>query len=109
MSTRTKLLVAALIAFLLGTIVAQNLSHVFGQPAAAPAAAPKAPTWQYGMTLKSRKLDEGEFTDATKKYGIEVYKDENTGSMIYISEAGSIAVVSPQPSDLAAQVAQLKK
>ena len=41
MSTRSKLLVVALIAFLLGTIVAQNLPYAFGQPTAAPRQIPR--------------------------------------------------------------------
>src|SRR5712691_5219801 len=90
MSTRSKLLVVGLIAFLLGTIVAQNLPYAFGQQ---PAAAPKVPSWLHGMNLKSRTSTEGDFSDKTKKYGIEVFKDENNGNLIYISETGSIAVV----------------
>jgi hypothetical protein len=90
MSTRSKLLVVALIAFLLGTLVAQNLPYALGQPAGA---GPKVPSWLHGMNLKSRKFDEGDFSDKTKKYGIEVFKDENNGNLIYISETGSIAVV----------------
>ena len=89
MSTRSKLLVVALIAFLMGTLVAQNLPYALGQPAAAP----KVPSWMHGMNLKSRKFDEGDFGDKTKKFGIEVFKDENNNNLIYISETGSIAVV----------------
>ena len=89
MSTRSKLLVVALIAFLFGTLVAQNLPYAFGEPTAAP----KAPSWLHGMNLKSRKSEEKDFGDSTKKFGIEVFKDENNGNLIYISETGSIAVV----------------
>ena len=89
MSTRSKLLVVALIAFLLGGLVAQNLPYAFGQPAGAP----KVPSWLHGMNLKSRKSTEGDFSDKTTKFGIEVFKDENNGNLIYISETGSIAVV----------------
>ncbi len=89
MSTRSKLLVVGLIAFLFGALVAQNLPNAFGQPAAAP----KVPSWLHGMNLKSRTSTEGDFSDKTKKYGIEVFKDENNGNLIYISETGSIAVV----------------
>ena len=90
MSTRSKLLVVALIAFLLGTLVAQNLPYALGQQ---PGAGPKVPSWLHGMNLKSRKSAEGDFSDKTTKFGIEVFKDENNGNLIYISETGSIAVV----------------
>ena len=65
----------------------------------APATAPeadkvKAPKPLYGLTCRVRKADEPDFVaDKTAKYGIEVFKDENTGGLIYISETGSIAVV----------------
>jgi hypothetical protein len=45
------------------------------------------------MNVKSRTSKEDDFNKDTKKYGIEVYKDENNGNLIYISETGSIAVV----------------
>jgi len=72
---------------------------------AAPAVAPepekvKAPKPMYGLTCRVRKADEPDFVDGkTAKFGIEVFKDENTGGMIYISETGSIAVA-PLPADL---------
>jgi hypothetical protein len=53
----------------------------------------KAPAWKQGMELQVRKVGEKEFTKDTKKYGLELYKDENTGKMVYISETGSVAVV----------------
>jgi predicted small secreted protein len=64
--------------------------------AAAPAKAPeadkvKAPKPLYGLTLRARKADEPDFTQDTKKYGVEVFLDENTSTLIYISEVGSIA------------------
>lgn len=66
----------------------------------APAKAPEegkvlAPKSLYGLVLRVRKADELNFTDATKKYGVEVYKDENSGQLIYLSETGSLAVVPP--------------
>jgi len=68
--------------------------------APAPAQAPasdkvKAPTALHGLTLKVRKADEFEFGPNTKVYGVEVFRDENTGGLIYISETGSIATVPP--------------
>ena len=66
----------------------------------APAKAPEegkvlAPKSLYGLVLRVRKADELNFTDATKKYGVEVYRDENSGQLIYLSETGSLAVVPP--------------
>lgn len=54
----------------------------------------KKPKPLYGLEAKVRKYDELEFTNA-QKIGIEVFKDENTGTLIYISETGSIAAVPP--------------
>lgn len=70
---------------------------------AAPAKAPEEgkvldPKPLYGLVLKARKADEADFTDATKKYGVEVYRDENSGQLVYLSETGSLAVVPPPAS-----------
>jgi hypothetical protein len=72
--------------------------------APAPASAPdpkniKTPTVQYGLELRVRRADEADFTPATKKFGVEVFKDENTGGLVYISETGSIATA-PMPAKL---------
>ena len=53
----------------------------------------KGPKWKHGLALKARKGNEDNFTNETKKYGIEVFEDENNGNLIYISETGSISVV----------------
>jgi hypothetical protein len=60
--------------------------------ASAPAE-PKPPTWIHGLELKCRKGGEIDFTPTTKKFGIEVFKDENTGNLVYITETGAIAVI----------------
>jgi hypothetical protein len=60
---------------------------------ALPSGKGKDPTWQAAMELRVRKAGEKDFTKDTKKYGLEVFKDENAGNLIYISETGSIAVV----------------
>ena len=54
----------------------------------------KKPKPLYGLEAKVRKFDELEFANA-QKFGIEVFKDENTGTLLYISETGSIAAVPP--------------
>lgn len=58
----------------------------------------KKPKPLYGLEAKVRKFDELEFTNA-QKIGIEVFKDENTGTLIYLSENGSIAAV-PPPAEI---------
>lgn len=67
---------------------------VRGGPAGASAAGPKH---QYGYELRVRKGTEGDFTDKTQKYGIEIFKDEAAGTLIYVSETGAIAVVLAGP------------
>src|SRR5262249_46050152 len=53
----------------------------------------KDPEWSHGLEVKVRKAGEKEFSDTTKKVSLEVYKDENTKQLIYITDAGAIAVV----------------
>ena len=53
----------------------------------------KDPEWSHGMEVKVRKAGEKRFSDTTKKVSLEVYKDENTKQLIYITDAGAIAVV----------------
>jgi hypothetical protein len=53
----------------------------------------KEPIWQHGLELSVRKAGEKDFTKDTKKYGLEVFLDGNNGNLIYITEAGNIAVV----------------
>ncbi|HET6574337.1 MAG TPA: hypothetical protein VFG68_12075 [Fimbriiglobus sp.] len=59
----------------------------------------KPPTALYGLELRVRKADEPDFTANTRKIGVEVFRDENTGGLLYISETGSIAAV-PAPAQV---------
>jgi hypothetical protein len=52
----------------------------------------KGVKWLGAANLPARKAAEKEFANA-KKFGVEVFRDENTGYLIYICETGSIAVV----------------
>lgn len=52
----------------------------------------KGVTWKSAMALRARKAGEPDFPKA-KKYGIEVFEDNRTGNLIFISETGSIAVL----------------
>jgi len=47
------------------------------------------------MGLKARKGGEKTFDNA-KKYSVEVFQDNRTGNLLFISETGSIAVL-PKP------------
>jgi hypothetical protein len=71
-----------------------------GSMAVAPAAgvsAPektvKDPEWYHGLEVKVRKADEKEFGKDTKKVSLEVYKDPNTNQLVYVTDAGAIAIV----------------
>jgi hypothetical protein len=54
----------------------------------------KGVTWKTGMALKARKR--GETFDLAKRYEIEVFIDNRTGNIVFISETGSVAVL-PKP------------
>jgi hypothetical protein len=64
-----------------------------GQPGASK---DTAPTWTAGMELQARKAGEKDFTKDTAKYGVELFKDENNGNLIYIGQTGALAVVPSQ-------------
>ncbi len=71
-----------------------------GQVALAPAAQAipepekiKPPKNLHGLKLRVRKADEPNFGPNTREVGVEVFLDQNTGGLIYISETGSIATV----------------
>lgn len=59
----------------------------------------KKPTPLFGLECKVRKADETEWTDKTQKFGVEAFRDEHTGTLIYISDTGSIAAV-PPPAEI---------
>jgi hypothetical protein len=88
MSKRVQFTLVGLVCFLLGA-VAMQLPFVRAQDASKA----KAPEWRHGMELRVRKAGEPDFNKDTKKYGIEVFRDENNGNLIYVSETGSISVV----------------
>jgi len=78
--------------------------------AAAPTPNPKAPEWLHGLDLKVRKGGQPDFDPMTKTFGLEVFRDENNGNLILISQTGSISVVpgkqalrAPTPEDKLSQ------
>jgi hypothetical protein len=88
MSKRVQFTFVALAFFVSGLLLAPHVPFVHAADNKV-----KAPTWLHGFNVKSRKFNEFDFNKDTKKYGIEVYKDEENGNLVYISETGSIAVV----------------
>lgn len=89
-----------------GGLIYVDETGAIGVLPTAPATAPdpekvKAPKALYGMSLRIRKAGEADFGPNTKKLGVEVFQDENTGALIYISETGAMAIV-PSPAQLLA-------
>src|SRR5262245_40768972 len=59
----------------------------------------RGPKWHHALEPKVRAPEQDKF-DSAKKYGMEIFKDENTGGLIYITEVGAIAPATtalPQP------------
>jgi hypothetical protein len=50
----------------------------------------RGPKWHHALEPRVRAPEQTEFTNA-KKIGVEVFKDENTGGLIYITEVGAVA------------------
>ena len=88
MSKRVQLLLVCLVCFLLGCLIAPQLPFAQAQDKQV-----KKPQWLHGLSVKVRAAKEEDFTESTKKVGIEVFRDENNGNLIYITETGSISVV----------------
>ncbi|HEY1186091.1 MAG TPA: hypothetical protein VGE74_00480, partial [Gemmata sp.] len=49
------------------------------------------PKTLYGLVLRVRGAAETDFTDKTKRMGVEVFEDPNANVLFYITEAGSVA------------------
>jgi hypothetical protein len=86
MSKRTWFGMMGLVCFLLGLLVGQQGPYVYAQ------AKSKGWSWKYDFDLKARQGGNGDW-DKARKFGVEVYVDDNTNNLIYLSETGSIAVV----------------
>lgn len=74
-----------------------------GAIAVVPGGAPekadkKAPDWFHGQDLQCRKYGEPDFTKKTRKYGIEIFRDNYAGNWVILSETGNIAVLPADPS-----------
>ena len=56
---------------------------------------PKTPLWTHAFNLKCRNSTETSgFSDKTRIWGLEVFKDENTNMGLYLLESGSLGVTS---------------
>ena len=53
----------------------------------------KPPEWKHAMVLACRKAGESGLHHGHQRFGVEVFLDPNTGNTVYISEAGSLAIV----------------
>ena len=96
MSKRFHVALIGLVCFVFGLLAAQSLPPVYSQDKGdkgGKAADTKPPKWMHGLDLRVRKGGEANFSEKTQKFGIEVFRDDNNGNVIYISETGSIAVV----------------
>ena len=74
-------------------------------PAPGNLTADKGPKWHHALDLKVRSLDQDTFENA-KKLGLEVYRDDNTGGLIYITETGSLAATAAGPGSADMKKAQ---
>jgi len=71
-----------------------TLAVLPGNPSApAPTVNPREPQWTHGLTLWCRKAGEHDFTPQTRGFGVEIFRDENTGATVYLSETGAVAAV----------------
>lgn len=57
----------------------------------------KGPKWHHGIEPKVRGLEAVTFDNA-RKFGLEVFKDENTGGLVYITETGAISTAAAPPT-----------
>jgi hypothetical protein len=48
--------------------------------------------WLHGLDLACRRSNEPDFTKDTKRWGVEVFRDETNGNLLYITESGALAV-----------------
>jgi hypothetical protein len=90
MAQRSRTAVVAAVAFVLGGVAAGWWPGLLAQ--SNPAGSVRDPRWQYGLSVKVRKGADKDFAKPVL-VGLEVYRDENNGNLIYVTEFGTIAVV----------------
>ena len=97
MSARAKNLLVAVVCFVAGALAVHTITDLRAQPNTTPAAQEKKPTFVSGMVLKARNAELTNFAEA-RRFGVEIFRDEARGNLIYISDTGSIAVVAEKPA-----------
>jgi hypothetical protein len=60
---------------------------------AAPAPPSADPVFKHGLELRVRHVGEADFSDKTKKIGVEFYLDGAGGNGLYLDEAGELAAL----------------
>src|SRR5450755_2307409 len=48
--------------------------------------------WSHAFDLACRKFGEADITKETKRWGVEAFRDNNSGLGLYIAQTGSIAL-----------------
>lgn len=74
-----------------GTIVAISDAGAIAAIPAGPVGADKKCKWLTAHDLKARKVGEAEFTQKTKTFGVELFRDEASNRLLYVCESGSLA------------------
>src|ERR1700676_1535036 len=87
MSKRVQVLAAGVV---LAPAVLAVCSFV-GAYADEPAA--QGPVFKHGLELRVRKAGELDFSDKTKKVGVEFFLDGPNGNGVYVGDAGDLATV----------------
>jgi hypothetical protein len=64
---------------------------------ATPVGADKTCQWKTAHDLNCRKAGEAEFTQKTKKWGVELFQDRGTNRLLYVCESGSVALAPVPP------------
>jgi hypothetical protein len=70
-----------------------NITVVPSRLARFPEAEARGLRFRGGMVLATRKPDEKAFSRSTRRFGVEFYADPNSGNLVYLSDAGGLAVV----------------
>src|SRR4029453_6051941 len=66
-------------------------------PVPATLATDKGPAWHHALEPKVRGPEHPAFTNA-KAFGVEIFKAENPGGLVYATETGSIATAPAPPT-----------
>lgn len=73
-------------------IAGAAFSHLVPRSNAWQEAKAKAPEWKASAVVAVRKAGENEVGPATRRIGVEIFRDEASGTWLFVSETGDIAV-----------------